>query len=89
MTKLRHPNVVRMYEVFETADHIYMVLELGQGGSLKAHLRSQKVLVETEAQTYFAQIVSALDYIHRQGILHRDLKLENILLDATQTRVIL
>lgn len=79
--RLHHPNVAQLYEVIITETKVWLVLELCAGGELYDHLLSKKRLTEDEAQKIFAQICGAVAYIHSRGIVHRDLKLENIFLD--------
>lgn len=64
------------------------VMEYLEGGELKEYLNSKGKLDEQEAQWFFSQIVDAIFYCHRQQIIHRDLKLENILLESKETKVI-
>eukprot|EP00826_Nyctotherus_ovalis_P063202 TRINITY_DN9248_c0_g2_i1.p1 TRINITY_DN9248_c0_g2~~TRINITY_DN9248_c0_g2_i1.p1 ORF type:complete len:376 (+),score=75.05 TRINITY_DN9248_c0_g2_i1:265-1392(+) len=81
---LSHPHVVRLYETIENADHLCLVFEHVKGGSLCDYLRRvpSKKLCEQEAKRLFRQIVSAMEYCHSKSVVHRDLKLENILLDS-------
>ncbi|KAG6812749.1 hypothetical protein H0H92_000795 [Tricholoma furcatifolium] len=81
MKLLDHPNVMRLYDVWETSTELYLILEYIQGGELFDHLCSKGKLPLPEALSYFQQIISAMDYCHRFNIAHRDLKPENILLD--------
>ncbi|KAG6821187.1 hypothetical protein H0H93_004007 [Arthromyces matolae] len=81
MKLLDHPNVMRLYDVWETSTELYLVLEYIQGGELFDHLCSRGKLPVPEALNYFQQIISGMDYCHRFNVAHRDLKPENILLD--------
>ncbi|KAG6886217.1 hypothetical protein C0993_010779 [Termitomyces sp. T159_Od127] len=81
MKLLDHPNVMRLYDVWETSTELYLILEYIQGGELFDHLCNKGKLPVPEALNYFQQIISAMDYCHRFNIAHRDLKPENILLD--------
>ncbi|XP_059164644.1 serine/threonine-protein kinase MARK2-like [Physella acuta] len=81
---IRHPNVVSLYEVMETDNSYYLVTELCRGGDLMEYITAKKRLPESEVSKFIRQIVSAVDYLHRLGIIHRDLKIENLLLDANK-----
>lgn len=79
--RLHHGNVMKLYEVLATESNIWMVSELCSGGELYDYLVEQEILPEVEARRIFGQLCLAVAYIHGKGIVHRDLKLENILLD--------
>ena len=81
MCQLDHPNIIKLEEVYESEDFIYLVEELCTGGELFDRLDEQPNYCYTEEQSanLVLQIVSAVQYIHSQGIIHRDLKLENFL----------
>lgn len=81
MSSIRHPNIVHIYEVFENKDKIVLVMQNASGGELYEFLNERKVLNDAEARRIFRQVVAAVYYIHKYKICHRDLKLENILLD--------
>lgn len=66
---------------FQTADRLCFVMEYVNGGELFFHLRRSRVFGEDRTRFYGAEIISALGYLHSQGIIYRDLKLENLLLD--------
>lgn len=80
MSSLRHPHIVNINEVFENKDRIILVMDCADGGELYDYINSNH-LTEKDARRIFRQIVSAIHYCHQNGIVHRDLKLENILLD--------
>ncbi|XP_072522443.1 NUAK family SNF1-like kinase 2 [Salminus brasiliensis] len=80
MSSLNHPYIVSIYEVFENKDKIVIVMEYASRGDLFDYI-TERQISEKEARHFFRQIVSAVHYCHRNGIVHRDLKLENILLD--------
>ncbi|KAI9179987.1 hypothetical protein H9P43_005319 [Blastocladiella emersonii ATCC 22665] len=79
---LRHPHVVRVLDVIETADQIYIVMENLPRGELFDHIVKNHHLSEPEARHFMRQIVSALEYCHSHSVIHRDLKPENLLLDS-------
>lgn len=81
MKLLNHPNVLRLYDVWETNTNLYMVLEYAEKGELFNLLVERGPLPENEAIRFFRQIVIGISYCHALGIVHRDLKPENLLLD--------
>ena len=85
LRRLDHPNIVKLLEVFETETTIYIVMEHMDKGDLYTLLKSQKKgrLSEPQAKPLFLQILRGLEYIHSQRILHRDIKLDNILIDQS------
>lgn len=87
MERLRpHPNVVRYFESFESATRFDLVMELVEGRDLCDHLRQQpgQKLGEKSARRVFSALCSAVGSLHAQDIIHRDLKLENVLLEAPE-----
>lgn len=82
MKLLTHPNVLRLYDVWETSKALYLVLEYVEGGELFDLLVERGPLPEVEAIKYFRQIILGTAYCHALGICHRDLKPENLLLDS-------
>ncbi|XP_069616481.1 serine/threonine-protein kinase SIK1 [Ranitomeya imitator] len=80
MKRLRHPHIIRLYQVMETKDMIYIVTEYARNGELFDYLTVRGRLSEEEARAKFLQILSAVEYCHSQNIVHRDLKTENLLL---------
>ncbi|XP_019647797.1 PREDICTED: serine/threonine-protein kinase par-1-like [Branchiostoma belcheri] len=81
MQLLRHPNIVQLLEILETENSYYLVLELCEGGDLMEHICKKRRLDEAEVRRYLRQVVSAVQHLHDAGIIHRDLKVENLLLD--------
>lgn len=79
LMNLQHERIVSLHETHETDDHIFIVMELVQGGDLLQHVRAAGHLSEDDARRVFCQLVDTLTYIHEQRVVHRDLKLENIL----------
>ncbi|CAO3589429.1 unnamed protein product [Absidia cylindrospora] len=81
MEALNHPYIVRLFETFETAYTIYLVMEYIPGVNLDEHLKHKGGrLDEQEARIIFRQVLTAVDYCHRKWVVHRDLKAPNILL---------
>ncbi|XP_030468917.2 CBL-interacting serine/threonine-protein kinase 1 [Syzygium oleosum] len=79
---LKHPNVVRLHEVLASKTKIYMVLEYATGGELFDRIASRGRLPEAEGRKLFQQLIDGVSYCHDKGVFHRDLKLENILVDS-------
>ncbi|KAH9896849.1 Pkinase-domain-containing protein [Cubamyces lactineus] len=79
--QLHHPHVTQLYEVIATEANIWLVTELCSGGELFDYLAEKGRLSEEETRVLFGQLCLAVAYVHEKGIVHRDLKLENVLLD--------
>ncbi|KAJ7278978.1 CAMK/CAMKL/Kin4 protein kinase [Mycena rebaudengoi] len=85
---LKHPNIVRLYDVIETDKYIGIIIEYASGGELFDHILAHRYLRERDASKLFSQLVSGVWYIHQKKIVHRDLKLENLLLDRHRNVII-
>jgi len=86
LNKLKHPNIIKLYDLKKTKKHYYLVTEYCNGGDLTKALENYQYkfgrpFPEDLVQYFMRQIISAFKYIHNQGIMHRDIKLENILLN--------
>lgn len=79
--QLRHNNVCMLFETIETPTHNLLFLELCRGGDLLHYVRRRRRIDEDVAKVIFKQIVLGIQYIHSKNIIHRDIKLENILID--------
>ena len=82
LRRTRHINVVRLYESFETQQHIIFVMEVCGAGDLLTYVRRRRKLKEDIAKHMFKQVMEGLRYCHSKNILHRDIKLDNILLTS-------
>ncbi|KAL8923837.1 MAG: hypothetical protein Q9208_004398 [Pyrenodesmia sp. 3 TL-2023] len=85
---LSHPNIVRLHEMTETDKYIGIVLEYASGGELFDYILLHRYLKDNAARKLFAQLISGVGYLHKKGIVHRDLKLENLLLDRNKNIII-
>ncbi|XP_052749573.1 RAC serine/threonine-protein kinase [Galleria mellonella] len=81
LKKTKHPFLTALRYSFQTADRVCFVMEYANGGELFFHLSRERSFSEDRTRFYGAEIVSALGYLHSEGIIYRDLKLENLLLD--------
>lgn len=85
---LTHPNIVHLEQVIQNDKYIGIVLEYASGGELFDHILTHRYLKDSVACRLFAQLVSGVHYLHSKGIVHRDLKLENLLLDKHKNIII-
>ncbi|KAJ9104547.1 hypothetical protein QFC21_002043 [Naganishia friedmannii] len=85
---VKHPNIVRLFDVIETEKYIGIILDFANGGELFDHILAHRYLKEKDASKLFAQLISGVHYLHQKNIVHRDLKLENLLLDKHRNVII-
>ncbi|KAN0094222.1 hypothetical protein V8E51_017406 [Hyaloscypha variabilis] len=88
LREISHPNIVRLHEMVETEKQIGIILEYASGGELFDYILNHRYLKDNAARRLFAQLVSGVGYLHKKGIVHRDLKLENLLLDKNRNIII-
>lgn len=79
MKAMAHPHIVQLTEIFENGDHLFLVLELCELGSLSRVLKEMGPLPEPLARDVMRQLGEAISYMHRMGVVHRDIKLQNVL----------
>ncbi|KAF9194537.1 hypothetical protein BGZ51_009100 [Haplosporangium sp. Z 767] len=85
---IRHPHIISLFDVIETERYIGIVIEYASGGELFDHILAHRYLKEKDACRLFAQLMSGVHYLHSKHIVHRDLKLENLLLDRNRNIMI-
>ncbi|KAG1377600.1 hypothetical protein G6F61_006591 [Rhizopus arrhizus] len=88
LKNLNHPHIVKLYNVLETEKYVGLVLEYASGGELFEYILAHRYLKEKDAKRFFAQIISSVQYMHKCKIVHRDLKLENILIDKNRNIIV-
>ena len=79
---LDHPNILKLYEFFEDSQNYYLVTDYLNGGELLDYILKNKVLSETETAKYIKQVLESVSYLHSNNIVHRDIKLENLVLES-------
>jgi serine/threonine protein kinase len=84
---LRHPNLVGVHDLVVEGDTVAIVMDLVVGGDLRARLTAEKTLLPAEVARIGAGVASALSAVHRAGVVHRDVKPENVLMDGTVPRL--
>lgn len=83
MKRIRHRNIVSMYELYETPSCLWIILELVEGGDLLEYLSKQSSYTEKDSCRHMKQIFAGVHYLHNLGVVHRDLKLDNILMSSS------
>ncbi|XP_017288072.1 calcium/calmodulin-dependent protein kinase type 1D [Kryptolebias marmoratus] len=79
LRKIKHENIVALEDIYESPDHLYLVMQLVSGGELFDRIVEKGFYTEKDASTLIRQVLDAVNYLHRMGIVHRDLKPENLL----------
>ncbi|ORX62248.1 Pkinase-domain-containing protein [Hesseltinella vesiculosa] len=87
MMLLRHPNIVGLKDLVVAGPYFYILMDYVNGGQLLHYIVKRQRLSEKRARSFARQIVSALDYMHRNSLVHRDLKIENILIDKAGRKI--
>ena len=76
-----HPFIVKLYYAFQTSDRLFLIMEYCPGGDLGNYLEAEDTFNEEKARFYCAEIILAIEDLHKRGIIYRDLKPDNIVLD--------
>lgn len=84
-----HENIVTLFDVVHTKEYVGLVLEYAVGGELFEYILAKHHLDEDESRKLFKQLISAVDYMHQKQIVHRDIKLENLLLSRTKNLILI
>ncbi|XP_022089018.1 testis-specific serine/threonine-protein kinase 1-like [Acanthaster planci] len=79
---IKHPNIIRCYEIVEIGTKVYISMELAGHGDLLEYIKLRGALPEAKARNFFRQLLDGVSYLHNKNIVHRDLKCENLLLDG-------
>lgn len=89
LERMKHENIIQLHEAFDNHKKVFLVMDNINGGSLHSLLKSKpnRQLKESEAKGLFRQVASAIKYCHSKNITHRDIKLENVLLDESKRNV--
>ena len=85
MRKLNHPNLLKLYEIYESAEYIYLILESLEGGELMTRIIEKGTYDEYTISLLLKKMLEALEYMHSKKIIHRDIKPENLLLRNTKS----
>ncbi|CAE7356833.1 CPK2 [Symbiodinium necroappetens] len=80
LRSLKHPNIVRVWDVYETSHYLYVVMDLCRGGELFEMINEMDRLSESDTAVIAKQLLGGIDYMHSKGVMHRDIKAENVLL---------
>ncbi|GLH06018.1 Serine/threonine-protein kinase grp [Gryllus bimaculatus] len=79
---LRHPNLIRFLQAIETTHRVYIIMEYAENGSLLDIIRRDAYIDEPRGRHWFRQLIDSVDYCHERGVVHRDIKCENLLMDS-------
>ncbi|XP_065644218.1 testis-specific serine/threonine-protein kinase 3 [Hydra vulgaris] len=88
LKRLKHESCVSLLEAIETNSRIYLIMNLAENGDLLEYIRDKGPLTDDNARVFFQQLISATEYFHSHGVVHRDLKCENLLLDVNFTLIV-
>lgn len=87
MKKVDHSNIVKLYDVYQTSNNMYIITQICEDGDFYHFLQRNKKIDEEEAKKYLKQIMKGIKYLHLNGIIHRDLKPANILMKNGQCKI--
>lgn len=84
--QVSHPRIARMYEAVETPKRMHLIMECLDGGNLCSYVKAKRRLSEEESKGIFFQLMQAIEHLHAMRVTHRDVKLENVLFDTTESK---
>lgn len=85
LQRIKHPNICQLHDVYDTTNYLHLVMELCDGGMLFTDIAKRHHYFESDAATAAKALFEAVKYLHNQGVAHRDIKPQNILLDKHGT----
>jgi serine/threonine protein kinase len=84
MEQISHPRIARLFDAVETPKRMHLIMECLDGGNLCSYVKSKKRLSEEESKKIFFQLLQSIEYLHSYSVVHRDVKLENVLFNDTK-----
>ena len=87
MKMVKHDNIVKLHDIYQTTNNMYIITEFCQDGDLYRYLERKHKLSENEAKKYLKHIMKGAKYLHSNGIIHRDLKPANILMKGDTCKI--
>jgi serine kinase len=80
LTQISHPNIIKIHSILQSGDTVFIFMRFAENGDLLEYIKKHGPIVESQANLWFYQMASAIQYLHSMDVAHRDLKCENILI---------